>query len=147
MPTIEPVNDEYLTSFGRGYLDAKNRAIKKSKISGATNEGDASGITAEDISDVDDHDFDNSSFSGAEEIFRTGVDDENEGGEKLGSRSSAAKNASATTPKVARSRRKHGVFVVNLPYALCDQDKLQKIFAGFGQIAGVVLTRPTHGKA
>lgn len=146
MPTIEPIQNTYLSSFGRSYQEAQKH--EESSGSGSKehdqqkSDGENSG---EDPSDDDDDnddgggdggdgdgdgDDDNHSFSGAEDWPGT-----------------ADKNMSAVSTVTPRGKRKkNGVFLANLPYGLCAEDKLHAIFSGFGRITDVVMSKPPLGK-
>lgn len=136
MPTIEPIQNTYLSSFGRSYKDAQKHEDSSGPGSKEHGQRKSDGeISGEDPSDDDDDgdgdgDDDNHSFSGAEEGPGT-----------------ADKNMSAVSTVTPRGKRKkNGVFLANLPYGLCAEDKLHAIFSGFGRITDVVILKPPLGK-
>ena len=197
VPTIEPINDDYLTSFGRSYANVKslaqekkdekiaNKMAKRVKRGGqkgegkgeVEGEGEGEGEEGKQsgggVDDDDDVDGGSSDDSGNTDDSGDSSDDSDDsmgdsgqkradatndvtngvasgdggggsraaGGEVVGSPAAA----DGTAPR-GRARKKHGVFVVNLPFALCEEKKLVEIFSGFGRVTGVVLSRPPEGR-
>ncbi|CAM9255458.1 unnamed protein product, partial [Hapterophycus canaliculatus] len=144
VPVIEPINDDYLASFGRSYADAKNSADddddENDKDDGDGEQpGKANGVAAKKKKKKDDKD------SGG------GTSAEGEGFGSLSSSTIAAVDGFATPARKTTSGslsarfKRHGVFVVNLPFSLCDEEKLKAVFGGFGRINAVVLTRSPDG--
>lgn len=137
LPVIEPINDDYLISFGRSYTDAKNMAESQG---GQNAEGASSSSSSSDDNDSDDDD--NGLDSGAQESSASGGGAAADGG--LGSPSKVGGGGAAeSTPRSSLSggRKKHGVFLANLPYVLCDEFKLEEIFGVFGRITSVVVLK------
>eukprot|EP00903_Cladosiphon_okamuranus_P010171 g9631.t1 len=133
VPVIEPINDEFLASFGRSYADAKKRAKSGGdKSSSDKDDDDDGGGGGGDDDDDDDDDCDDSAAAD----------------EKDGDGAAVGGDHGSPSPKTSLSsgRKKHGVFAANLPYELCDEQKLEYIFKGFGRITAVVLSRPPEGR-
>lgn len=175
VPFIEPINDDYLASFGRSYADAKNRAEKGT----ATGDGEGSESGGgESSSSSSSHDGDDGDRDTVKEVgdgaeggddgqsagkASGGADDGGGagagggggsatetagGGEALRSPSGSSASGTASTPRSSLSagRKKHGIFAANLPYELCNEEKLEGIFRKFGRVTAVVLSRPPEGR-
>ncbi|CAM9342274.1 unnamed protein product, partial [Ectocarpus fasciculatus] len=148
VPVIEPINDDYLASFGRSYAEAKSLTAQDKKEKAATQGNDDDDDDDDDGQAGDENDSGGDSSSGDEK----GPSDNkaNGAGNADAAEGAAAKDEGSASPtkKNSRSgrRKKHGVFVVNLLYMLCDEKKLETLFSAFGQVTAVVLTRPPEGK-
>lgn len=144
VPVIEPINDDYLASFGRSYAEAKSLTAQDKKEKAATqgNDDDDDGQAG------DENDSGGDSSSGDE---KGPSDDKANGAVNADAAEGAAakdEGSASPTKKNSRSgrRKKHGVFVVNLLYMMCDEKKLETLFSAFGQVTAVVLTRPPEGR-
>lgn len=151
LPVIEPINDDYLISFGRSYADAKNMAASKKRAEKEGPEKNADGDGDGDVdgdggsSSDDDEDSDDASVGAPAEVDgRLASPSSAVGGGGGGGGGAAA----VSTPRgsLSSGRKKFGVFVANLPFALCEERKLEEIFGGFGQITSVVPTKPKEGR-
>lgn len=177
MPVIEPINDDYLASFGRSYADSKNSAARASSQKKKMEENSCRGRDRVGAGGTPPHDSDDGSSSSSSDSGdssddepgrangvaandRRNEDDNNGGGAvpeddgfgTLSSSTIAAVDGFATPARkttgasLSARQKKHGVFVVNLPFNLCDERKLEAVFSGFGRINAVVLTKAPEGK-
>ncbi|CAM9153755.1 unnamed protein product [Ectocarpus sp. 13 AM-2016] len=150
VPVIEPINDDYLASFGRSYAEAKSlTALDKNDNTGTQDDDDDDDDDGDGHSQAgDENGGGGDSSSGDKE--GPSDDEKNDAAEKDAADREAAKTEGPGSPTKKNSlsggRKKHGVFVVNLLYTLCDEEKLESLFSTFGRVTAVVLTRPPEGK-
>ncbi|CAM9955952.1 unnamed protein product [Ectocarpus sp. 8 AP-2014] len=148
VPVIEPINDDYLASFGRSYAEAKSLTAQDKTENTATQDDDDD----DDVDGGDDGDSQAGDENGGGGDKEGPSDDEKNGtAEKDAADREAAKTEGSGSPTKKNSslsggRKKHGVFVVNLLYTLCNEEKLESLFSTFGRVTAVVLTRPPEGK-
>lgn len=169
VPVIEPINDDYLAGFARSYADAKNRTEADADRGDGEGSGSDGGGSSSSHSDSGDDGV--GKKDGGNDDAKRGdhgpsADKASEGVDGGGGGAAAGRGADAlgspsgggsggggggtapATPKSSLSagRKKHGVFALNLPYELCQEEKLENIFNGFGRITAVVLSRPPEGR-
>lgn len=151
VPVIEPINDDYLASFGRSYAEAKNsaaRADSKKKTKKKKKKGGKGG----DGEKAAGHESNDDSSSSSDSTDKDDSDKAN-GGEGGGAMAENAVDVAATPARkttgsgLSARFKKHGVFLLNLPFELCDEERLKAIFSGFGRInAVVVMKAPDTGR-
>lgn len=142
-----PLNGEYLASFGRSFAEHHSKRARHSKqgedrghengasAGGVEEEGGGSGDESEEDSDDSESVARSSdmSFSAGEEGEAGG------GGEGKGKG-----KGSASDEGFSKQKLRHGVYVANLPIAMCNKASLEKYFSEFGPISGVNTTVKTR---
>ncbi|CAM9142972.1 unnamed protein product [Choristocarpus tenellus] len=127
VPEIAPLNDEFLSSFGRSYKEtqAKGQAMKDAAGGAVEDKGDSGEIAP------DDDDTDSEGNSEEDSVGQ----DRKSGYESPGEGNDIDRNNMDTPGKGVLAGG--GMSVSNLPFNMCEEKILTKTFAVFGEVVSM----------